>query len=312
LIYAELEVYNQHTTTTTTTTPNEAITMLTKSFFGYAAVGAGLLTSAMAQVAPVAPVPTPVAPVAPVAPVPTKETCGQEIPVEENPVDPNEPAESIPVNWGVLAMPGVDMIDVFGPLEILYFVAAKEFLNVTVITPTADPVVVKPPGNNTAGSIFQPTIVGSATMQDNLDLEVLLIPGGAAARDPNMMFIDDWVAQMYPNVRYLITICTGAIFPARAGVLDGRRATTNKRAWDVVTKHGNGVEWVAPARYVVDGNIWSSSGVTSGMDLMLHWVATWYGEEFAENISQLTEHEIRAESDDPFTDLAGVPHQGQL
>jgi transcriptional regulator GlxA family with amidase domain len=48
------------------------------------------------------------------------------------------------------------------------------------------------------------------------------------------------------------------------------------------------------------------------MDLMLHWVETWYGQEFAENISQLTEHEIRAAEDDPFTDLAKVPHQGQL
>lgn len=274
--------------------------MLSKSFFTFAAAGAGLLGSALAQQ------PTPVAPV---APVPTKDSCG-DIPIQ-NPVNPG-PKEDIPSNWGILAMPGVDMIDVFGPLEVLYFVSTKNFVNVTVITPTADPVVITPPGNNTMGSLFKPTIVGGATMKDKLDIDVLLIPGGAAARDPKMTFIDDWVKEMYPNVRYLVTICTGAIFPARAGLLDGRRVTTNKKAWDVVTKHGKDVKWVAPARYVVDGNIWSSSGVTSGMDLMLHWVAHWYGQDQADNISQLTEHEPLAPEDDIFTDLAGVKHQNQL
>jgi transcriptional regulator GlxA family with amidase domain len=224
-----------------------------------------------------------------------------------------ETAEPVPTNWGVLTMPGASLLDVFGPLEMLYLVAANNYLNLTIITPTKENVVLTPPLGNKFNSTYGPVYVGSATMKDNLDdLEVLLIPGGAAARDQSLLYIDDWVAEMYPKVRYLVTICTGAIFAARAGVLDGRRATTNKRAWALVTAQGNNVTWVAPARFVVDGNIWSSSGVTAGLDLMLHWVKTWYGNDLYNLIADGSEIVPRAHDDDPFTDKFGIPHQGQL
>ncbi|KAI9159014.1 DJ-1 family [Paramyrothecium foliicola] len=321
--------------------------MLSQSLLSFAAVGAGIFSTAYAiptaPIAPgvpmettpsviqptppavqppVAPVEPPVAPVEPpVAPVeppvqppaqPTPDSCGQG-PVTEAPTVPGEGMpEDIPVNWGVLAMPGADLLDVFGPLEVLYFVAGKSYLNLTIITPTEENVVLDPPMGNKFNSIYAPTYVGSATMKDNLDLDVLLIPGGAAARDPSLLYIDDWVAEMYPKVKYLVTICTGAIFPARAGVFDNRRVTTNKKAWETVTKHGNNVTWVAPARYVVDGNIWSSSGVTAGIDLMLHWVKTWYGEELHDLIAHASEIEPRAHDDDPFTDMFNIPHSGQI
>lgn len=117
---------------------------------------------------------------------------------------------------------------------------------------------------NRFNSTYQPEIVGSATFDDlDLDLDVLVVPGGAAARDPAMTYVDDYLVEMFPKVKYFITVCTGALFAARAGLLDGRRATTNKGAWGLVTAHGNNVTWVAPARFVIDGNVWTSSGVSS-------------------------------------------------
>ena len=151
----------------------------------------------------------------------------------------------------------------------LYLVAANRQLDVKIITPTTENIVISPPLGNRFNSTYAPEIVGVATMDDDLDLDVLVVPGGAAARDPTLTYVDDYIVEKMPDLDYLMTICTGAIFAARGGVFDGRRATTNKNAWDLVTAHGDNVTWVAPARYVIDGNIWSSSGVSAAQTFLL-------------------------------------------
>lgn len=233
-------------------------------------------------------------------------------------------------------MPGAALMDVYGPLEVLYLVTGRFHINLKIISPDGKNVKLTPPLGNQFNSTFAPEYVASASFDDDIDLDVLIVPGGAAARDTSLTYVDDYLVKMYPKLDYLISICTGAIFPARAGLYDGRRVTTNKNAWNLVTAHGNNVTWVAPARYVIDGNIWSSSGVglsistckfpvhvgylrtdfcfkvSAGVDLMLHWVKEWYGEAIFNTIRIGGEHIVHDQDDDPFTDELGVPHQGQL
>lgn len=69
----------------------------------------------------------------------------------------------------------------------------------------------------------------------------------------------------FKKTKYVISVCNGAATLAKAGVLKGKRATTTKSLWAWGTQFGEGkVLWVPSARWVVDGKIWSSSGVTSG------------------------------------------------
>ncbi|KAF4968455.1 hypothetical protein FSARC_4149 [Fusarium sarcochroum] len=221
--------------------------------------------------------------------------------------------EDVPTKWGLLAYPGVDTMDIYGPLEVLYFVASNRQLSVKIINPTEDNVVVKPPMGNKYNSTYAPEIVGSATMEDlDIDLDVLVVPGGAVARDPNTQYIDEYLVKMFPRVKHFVTVCTGALFAARAGLLDNRRATTNKGAWSTVTEHGTNVTWVAPARFVRDGNLWTSSGVSAGIDMTFAMVKEFYGQELHDRITVFTEVLPRAHDDDPFTDIVGIPHQGQL
>lgn len=221
--------------------------------------------------------------------------------------------DTIPTKWGVLAYPGVDLMDIYGPLEVLYFVAGNMNIHVTIVTPSDANVVVKPPMGNPHNSTYQLGVVGHATMDDtDLDFDVLLVPGGAVARDPNTAYIDEYLSLMAPKTDYLFTVCTGALFAARAGLFDNRRATTNKNAWELVTAHGDNTTWVAPARFVIDGNVWSSSGVSAGIDMTFAFVKEFYGEELHDRIMRFTEIIPRAHDDDPFTDIIGIPHQGQL
>jgi putative intracellular protease/amidase len=94
----------------------------------------------------------------------------------------------------------------------------------------------------------------------------LIIPGGIGSRAPAPLLNNTitLVKERYPTFQYLITVCTGAGIAARAGVLDGKHATTNKRAWDETTALGPKVKWIRQARWVTDGNIWTTSGVAAG------------------------------------------------
>ena len=116
--------------------------------------------------------------------------------------------------------------------------------------------------NPTNSSVY-PALVPTHTFADAPDLDVLIIPGGMGMRAPDDVLKAElkYITDTYPKVKYIITVCTGSALLARTGLLDGRRATTNKTSWKGVVGFGPLVKWVAPARWVVDGNIWTAAGV---------------------------------------------------
>jgi transcriptional regulator GlxA family with amidase domain len=149
--------------------------------------------------------------------------------------------------------------------------------------------------------------VPTHTFSSVLELDVLLVPGGFGTRLLDSEPIKEaikFIADIYPSLKYLIAVCTGSALVARTGVLDGRRATTNKRAFKEVTEWRESVEWVAKARWVVDGNIWTSSGVSAGIDVILAWIGKVYGEEVAKGITVGIEYTRNEDAgDDPFAGL---------
>ena len=77
------------------------------------------------------------------------------------------------------------------------------------------------------------------------------------------------------------TVCTGSALLARTGLMDGRPATSNKIAWDWVVQQGPKVLWKRKARWVDDGNLVTSSGVSAGTDMALALIARMHGREMA-------------------------------
>ncbi|HNX59464.1 MAG TPA: DJ-1/PfpI family protein [Spirochaetota bacterium] len=134
---------------------------------------------------------------------------------------------------------------------------------------------------------------------------VLLIPGGAGTRAlvGDAAFVDE-LARLARGAEYVLTVCTGSILFSKTGLLDGRRATSNKRVFMWTGKESPKVNWIKKARWVRDGNIYTSSGVSAGMDMALAFVADVIGYEAAKRNGDEIEYFWSEDPDhDPFADL---------
>ncbi|KAL1711112.1 class I glutamine amidotransferase-like protein [Schizophyllum commune] len=224
---------------------------------------------------------------------------------------------SLPVNVGVILFPGFQALDVFGPLDALNILSRSYPLNLSLISslPTLDPVSTQPPasvnaitGAPTANSNFSQSLVPTHTIHTPPPtLDVFLIPGGLGTRAPDLEPLIAYIARAAQSTKYILTVCTGSWLAARAGVLDGKRATSNKRSWAGREGLGNGTEWVAHARWVQDGDTWTSSGVSAGIDMLLAWMESVFGAGVAEEVANGMEYERHTDpSWDPFADLYGL------
>ena len=188
---------------------------------------------------------------------------------------------------GAVLFPGFELLDVFGPLEM--FGALVDLLPVAA---EAGPV----------RSAQGPACVAEVGFSDAPPLDLLLVPGGigtrSAVEDEALL---DFLRARAPAAEVVMSVCTGAALLARAGLLDGRRATTNKVFFEVARAEGPRVHWVEKARWVEDGPYVTSSGVSAGMDMALAVIARLFGRERAEAVALLTEYTWQDDPDrDPF------------
>lgn len=160
-------------------------------------------------------------------------------------------------------------------------------MNHALLSPTLDPVSTRPrsPSMNPKNSTFPQSVVPTHTLKDAPDIDVLLVPGGRGTRAPDLNTTIKYIAATYPQLQYLITICSGAGLAAQAGVLDGKRATINKASWSGTVALGPRVKWISRARWTVDGNIWTSSGISAGIDATLAFIEYVYGGTVATRIA---------------------------
>ncbi len=105
------------------------------------------------------------------------------------------------------------------------------------------------------------------------------------------------------NAEYILTICTGSILLSKTGLLDGKQATTNKRVFTWTQKFPS-VNWVKKARWIKYGNIYTSSGVSAGMDMTLGFISDLLGYEVAKKQSTEIEYDWKKDSTwDQFSEL---------
>jgi transcriptional regulator GlxA family with amidase domain len=117
-------------------------------------------------------------------------------------------------------------------------------------------------------------------------IDTLLIAGGAGTRGPRDPALLAWLCRMAGQVRRVCSICTGAYLLADAGLLNGKRATTHWRFVTSFARKHPAVLWDPNPIFVRDGNIYTSAGVTAGMDLALALIEEDYGGALALNVAR--------------------------
>ena len=117
----------------------------------------------------------------------------------------------------------------------------------------------------------------------------------------------DWLRNRSMGAEYVTAVCTGSALLARAGILEGRKATTNKKAYDWATSQSDKVHWIKQARWVEDGKFFTSSGVSAGMDMSLALIAGLFGEDTAVQAATWAEYEWHRDAGwDPFAKVYGL------
>ncbi|KAF2131087.1 DJ-1/PfpI family protein [Dothidotthia symphoricarpi CBS 119687] len=224
---------------------------------------------------------------------------------------------TLPTHFAALVFPRYQAIDLFGPLDILntisMFYGNESKMHMSIFSSTMDPVSTGLEGG--FGEKILPTntfdeVLGNSSRYLNDtkgEIDVLIVPGGAGTRG-DMTLEVEFVKAVYPKLKYIISVCTGASILARAGILDDHRATTNKRsfAW-VKSTGGSNVTWVPEARWVEDGNVFTSSGISAGIDVTYAWASHVYGEEVAEYLANSAEYTRWTNASyDPFAEIWGA------
>ena len=98
-----------------------------------------------------------------------------------------------------------------------------------------------------------------------------------------------------------MSVCTGSWLLAKAGIIDGRRVTSNKIYFNMATQQSKRVDWIPKARWVEGGPIFTASGVSAGMDMALAAIASLFGKAKALELANRTEYKRNQDSEDnPF------------
>ncbi len=185
------------------------------------------------------------------------------------------------MNFGVLVFNQVEELDFAGPWEMLtmWSKVANGPERCLVVAQTMEPVVCA------KGLSINP----HASFASCPPLDYLLVPGGQGTRqEVNNQTLLDFVAGQAKGCKAVLSVCTGAFILHAAGLLSGKKATTHWASLERLRVIGDVT--VVEERFVRDGNIWSSAGVSAGTDLMLAFIAAVRGEEAAGKVQLQSEY----------------------
>ena len=197
---------------------------------------------------------------------------------------------------GVVLFEGFELLDVFGPLEM--FGLAAEHFEIRLISETGGVVASRQGPKSLCDDSFR-----SAPA-----IDVLLVPGGMGTRrEVNNPLLLDWLKERSQQAELVASVCTGSALLAKAGVLDGLRATSNKLAFAWARYQSEKVQWQQQARWVEDGNVFSSSGVSAGIDMSLAVIAKLVSQQAAEEAANFAEYSWQRDANcDPFASVVDV------
>lgn len=210
--------------------------------------------------------------------------------------------------WGILCFPGFVGLDIVGVGSYIEFVSLQPAFpgNISLIAHSLEPVRTASVAVNGGQQVIPTFKLSDPPAQfDVLVVPGLTVPGPFPYHDELVAYI----RVVYPTVKHIISVGTGSMLLAAAGILDGRKATTSKALFHPATAPFLGrrnITWTT-GRWVRDGNVWTTSGTASSLDATNALSIDLYGEAATNQAAISLEYIPRTNSsDDPFASVWGL------
>ncbi|MGH3402611.1 MAG: DJ-1/PfpI family protein [Streptosporangiaceae bacterium] len=208
--------------------------------------------------------------------------------------------------FGLLIFDEAEELDFCGPWEV--------FTTSSMIREFSDQVVLiaERPDAVRCGKGMR--VIPDHTLADAPALDLLLVPGGyGTRREVSNTTLIRWIAQTSATVTWVTSVCTGALLLHEAGVARGRRVATHHAFEDTLQARGD-VTVVRDARYVVDGKLVTSQGVSAGIDMALWVIGQIYGRDHARAVARYIQYDPAPPylADEPLPPTVHKPTAGGL
>ena len=190
------------------------------------------------------------------------------------------------VKVGIVLFNEVEVLDFAGPYEV-FSLATKgkeKIFEVQTVSETGEVISAR------NGLKIVPDLI----FKDELIFDILIVPGGYGAeeieiKNPTMI---EWIKLQQKKVEILASVCTGALLLAEAGILDNKKATTHWMDYDRLEKEYPRVEVVRGVKFVDEGHIVTSGGISAGINMSFHIIKRLFGAEVVKDLAKRMEYEI--------------------
>jgi transcriptional regulator GlxA family with amidase domain len=185
---------------------------------------------------------------------------------------------------GIYIFDNVEVLDFAGPYEVFTCatrVSGAAPFTVRTIGASLAPVRAR------AGLELRP----EAEFANAGPVDILIVPGGVVTAELARPQVIRWIAGMAPRCELVASVCTGALLLAEAGLLDGLEATTHWQDLDALRAGWPAVQVQAGRRWIDNGRVVTSGGISAGIDMSLHLVARLAGRELAVRTARQMEYD---------------------
>jgi transcriptional regulator GlxA family with amidase domain len=194
-----------------------------------------------------------------------------------------------PTNVAILIFADVEVLDFCGPFEVFSVTGRQKNqapFNVYTVAESAGPILTR----------NRLSVNPHHTLADCPQPDILIVPGGWGTRQQmNNLRLTNWIKEM-ASKELILSVCTGALLLAKAGLLEGLTATTHHGAIDLLRQSAPNTTVVTNRRFVDNGKVILSAGISAGIDMSLHVVSRLLGKEEAIATAHYMEYEWRPET----------------
>lgn len=189
---------------------------------------------------------------------------------------------------GILLFDEVEVLDFAGPFEVFSVTTYEDFttnaFHVSTVSETGERVMAR------NGLKVDPDY----SFDHAPEFDIIVVPGGPGAKETqvNNPRVIEWITDQMTKVKIMTSVCTGAFLLAKAGLLDGKEATTHWLSYEKFEESFPKVKLQRDVKFVDQGNILTSGGVSAGINLSLHIVQRLLGKELASNLARGIEYDM--------------------